>query len=65
MSAGREDFGIAIRSALLKKGARQKFSLFFLISLSIVLLILESFSINFMLSTRGVINDSIYRFSTF
>jgi hypothetical protein len=32
MSASRDDFGIAIRSALLQKGAKQKFSLFFLIS---------------------------------
>ena len=29
MSSSRDDFGIAIRSALLKKGARQKFSLIF------------------------------------
>ena len=37
MSASRDDFGIVIRSALLQRGARQKFSLFFLISLSILI----------------------------
>ena len=64
MSAGREDFGIAIRSALLKKSARQKFSLFFLISISFILLLLESLSLKFMSQTRGLINDGIYRVST-
>ena len=34
MSEHRDDFIIAIRSALLKRGARQRYSLFFLISLS-------------------------------
>ena len=38
MSSSRDDFGIAIRSALLQRGARQKFSLFFLICLSILTL---------------------------
>ena len=37
MSAGRDDFGIAFRSALLQKGAAQKFSL---VSLVIVALII-------------------------
>ena len=64
MSAGREDFGIAIRSALLKKSARQKFSLFFLISISFILLLLESLSLKLMSQTRGLINDGIYRVST-
>ena len=64
MSAGREDFGIAIRSALLKKGARQKFSLFFFISISFVILFLDSSSIKFISSIRGLINDGVYRFST-
>ena len=37
ISASRDDFSIAIRSALLQKGAKQKFSLFFLICLSILI----------------------------
>ena len=35
MATSRDDFGIAIRSALLQRGARQKFSLFVLILISI------------------------------
>ena len=31
MSTSRDDFGIAFRSALLQKGAAQKFSLYFLL----------------------------------
>ena len=37
MASNRDDFGIAIRYALLQKGAKQKFSLFFLICLSILI----------------------------
>ena len=37
MSANRDDFGIAFRSALLQRGAAQKFSLFFLIVTSIII----------------------------
>ena len=39
--AGRDDFIIAIRSAFLKKGTRQKFSLFTLLIISIFVLSLE------------------------
>jgi hypothetical protein len=35
MSVSRDDFSIAFRSALLQRGAAQKFSLFFLIILAI------------------------------
>ena len=41
--SGRDDFIIAIRSAFLKKGTRQKFSLFTLIIISIFVLSLEYF----------------------
>ena len=37
MSTSRDDFGIAIRSALLQRGTRQKFSLFFLITLAAII----------------------------
>ena len=40
---GRDDFIIAIRSAFLKKGTRQKFSLFTLLIISILVLSLEYF----------------------
>ena len=41
MSDNRDDFIIAVRYALLKKGAKQKFSLFFLIMLSISIIVLD------------------------
>lgn len=64
MSASRDDFSIAIRSALLQKGAKQKFSLFFLICLSILIFLLDSFPSRFMDKTRSFLNDSIYRVSS-
>ena len=64
MSTNREDFGIVIRSALLKKGARQKFSLFFLISISIAIFVFDSYSSKFMGITRSLINDLIYKISS-
>ena len=41
-SASRDDFAIAIRSAFLKKENKQKFSLFALIILSILLIVFET-----------------------
>ena len=46
MSTNRDDFAIAVRSALLQRGARQKFSLFALIIASILILILDNTQIN-------------------
>ena len=63
MADHRDDFIIAIRYALLKKGAKQKFSLFFLILLSISIITLEKFSLPFMSSSRVVLNDVVYRIS--
>ena len=60
MSSSRDDFGIVIRSALLQRGARQKFSLFFLICLSILIFFLDSFANKIMDRTRSVLNDGIY-----
>ena len=45
MEASRDDFIIAIRSAFLKKGNKQRFSLIFLIFLSIIFLILGRFNV--------------------
>ncbi len=61
MDTRREDVGIAIRSAFLQKGTQQRFSLFILIVISILLLFietLESKPLNFL---RSIIKDSIYR----
>ena len=63
MADHRDDFIIAIRYALLKKGAKQKFSLFFLILLSISIITLDKFSFSFMSSTRAVLNDFVYHIS--
>ena len=63
MVTSRDDFSIAIRSAFLKKGIKQKFSLLALIVASIILLSLEvinSKSLNFV---RSAIKDVIYRTS--
>ena len=61
MSDHRDDFIIAIRYALLKKGAKQKFSSFFLILLCISTIALDRTSLNFMGSIRSVLNDFIYK----
>ena len=65
MADSRDDFVIAIRYALLKKSAKQKFSLFFLISLSILTITLDNLSTPFILSTRAVLNDVVYKVSVF
>jgi|TARA_B110000967_G_C18766746_1_gene500822 rod shape-determining protein MreC len=61
MADSRDDFIIAIRYALLKKGTKQKFSLFFLISLSILTIGLDKLSLPFVLSTRALLNDFVYK----
>ena len=61
MSSSRDDFGIAIRSALLKKGARQKFSLVFLLIIAIIIFLLDTYQFKFIKLSRVFINDGIYR----
>jgi rod shape-determining protein MreC len=63
MSASRDDFGIAFRSALLQKGAAQKFSLIFLIIFATIIFFLDIYNFGFMKSARSIINDGIYRVS--
>ena len=65
MSDSRDDFIISIRYALLKKGAQQKFSLFFLIIFSILILILDKYSIPPTNFFRSTLNDFVYRVSVF
>ena len=64
MSETRDDFIISIRSALLKRGVRQKFSLFFLICFSFLVFILDSYPLKFMDITRSILNDAVYRVSS-
>ncbi len=61
MSSSRDDFGIAIRSALLRKGARQKFSLIFLFIVSVIIFLLDNYQFKIIKLTRSLINDGIYR----
>ena len=63
MSSSRDDFGIAFRSALLQRGAAQKFSLVFLIILASIIFFLDSYGFSFMKPVRSIINDGIYRVS--
>jgi rod shape-determining protein MreC len=60
MADTRDDFIIAVRYALLKKGAKQRFSLFFLISLSILIVTLDKLSVPFIQTTRAILNDVVY-----
>ena len=63
MASNRDDFSIAFRSALLQRGAAQKFSLFFLLLLAIFIFFLDTYGFSFMKPVRAVINDGIYRVS--
>jgi rod shape-determining protein MreC len=63
MSSSRDDFGIAFRSALLQKGAAQKFSLVSLIILAIIIFFLDTYNFNFIKPLRSIINDGVYRVS--
>ena len=61
MDTSREDVGIAIRSALIAKGTKQKFSLFALVVLSIVLISIETIEAKPFNYFRSFIKDTIYR----
>ena len=63
MATSRDDFGIAIRSALLQRGARQKFSLFVLIVISIAVFALDISQLKPIKILRSLLNDGVYRVS--
>jgi rod shape-determining protein MreC len=63
MQQSRDDFVIAIRSAFLKKGTQQRFSLLGLIFFSIILLILGSFNYKVIDYVKIIIQDTVYRSS--
>ena len=63
MSSSRDDFNIAFRSALLQRGAAQKFSLVFLIIVASIIFFLDIYGFGFMKPIRSIINDGIYRIS--
>ena len=61
METSRDDFIIAVRSAFLKKGAAQRFSLLALIIISIILLSLDFFKFKPINLFRSFTKDLIYR----
>ena len=63
METSRDDFVIALRSAFLKKGTQQRFSLLSLIFFSIILLILGSFNFKAIDYTKVTIKEIVYRSS--
>ena len=63
METSRDDFVIAIRSAFLKKGTKQRFSLLSLIVFSIVFLILGSLNFKAISYVKATIKEIVYRSS--
>jgi len=63
METSRDDFVIAIRSAFLKKGTQQRFSLLGLIFFSIIFLILGSLNLKVINYLKIGINEIVYRSS--
>ena len=63
MAASRDDFVIAIRSAFLKKGNKQRFSLIGLIFFSIGLLIVSKINLPATNYLKVILNEIVYRSS--
>jgi len=61
METSREDVGITIRSAFLRRGTQQRFSLFVLVILSVILIFVESIETKPLNIIRSFIKDTIYR----
>ena len=61
MDTSRDDVGISIRSAFLRKGIQQRFSLFVLTVLSVLLIFLESLETKPLNTIRAFIKDTIFR----
>ena len=63
MESSRDDFVIAIRSAFLKKGTQQRFSLLGLIFFSIILLVLDGLNFKPIKYAKTAIKEVVYRTS--
>jgi rod shape-determining protein MreC len=63
MESGRDDFVIALRSAFLKKGAQQRFSLLSLIFFSIIFLVLGSLNFKATNYVKIALEEIVYRSS--
>ena len=63
MQSSRDDFVIAIRSAFLKKGTKQRFSLIALLFFSITLIVLGKYNFVGINYLKVIINEVVYRSS--
>ncbi|MDA9562151.1 rod shape-determining protein MreC [Candidatus Pelagibacter bacterium] len=63
MASSRDDFVIAFRSAFLKKENKQKFSLFTLLFISILIIILSSLNFKIIKDLQSIISEAVYRTS--
>ena len=63
METSRDDFIIAIRSAFLKKGNKQRFSLLGLVFFSIILIVLNKYNFKPINHVKVIIKEVIYRTS--
>ncbi len=63
MAQSRDDFIIAIRSALLKKETKQKFSLLSLIVLSVIILVLSNYNFKIINIIKSGVSEIVYRTS--
>ena len=61
MDTSRDDVGISIRSAFLRKGTQQRFSLLVLVIISILLIFLETIETKPLNKIRSFIKDVVYR----
>ena len=61
MDTSREDLGIAVRSAFLKRGTQQRFSLFVLVIISVLLIFLETIETKPLNVIRSFVKDVVYR----
>ena len=61
METSRDDVGIAIRSAFLSKGTKQRFSLLALIIISCIFIFIETVDSKPLKYVRSFIKDAIYR----
>ena len=64
METSREDVGIAIRSAFLRRGTQQRFSLFVLVILSVILIFAETIESRPLNKVRSFVKDVVYRSAT-
>ena len=63
MNTSRDDVSISIRSAFLKEGTKQKFSFLSLVTISIILIFVETVETKPLNFFRSFIKDVIYRSS--